>query len=246
MYIHRHELLPNLLYLDINLCSLFIVFDLPLMLSPSDLQLFNIDADGWWIRTVRAFNVDFDLCCFLKWFYRSDCRNHNEFVLALLPNDNTMSVELFPSSASSALTWAPQAASANQWFSLYITLLQTKLTIVVTVRLIVTDVLASRWRARQDASLIFDHWRIFVVVWIVALAVRFGIAGNNDYAPRWRKRYRCRGDCWPKTWHGALVCWCVGGCWDLLPDWADDFLSLPSVPLQLIFEIRLHLKVRID
>lgn len=66
MYIHRHELLPNLLYLDTNFCSLFVVLDLPLMLSPSDLQLFNIDVDGWWIRTVRAFNVDFDLCCFLK------------------------------------------------------------------------------------------------------------------------------------------------------------------------------------
>jgi hypothetical protein len=46
MYIHRHELLPNLLYLDTNFCSLFVVLDLPLMLSPSDLQLFNIDVDG--------------------------------------------------------------------------------------------------------------------------------------------------------------------------------------------------------
>jgi len=51
VYVHRHGLVPTLLYLDMDFGFPFMALNFPLMLSPSDLRLFNVDVDGR-IRTV--------------------------------------------------------------------------------------------------------------------------------------------------------------------------------------------------
>ena len=46
VYVHHHGLLLTLFYLDMDFCSPFMALNFPLMLSPSDLCLFNVDVDG--------------------------------------------------------------------------------------------------------------------------------------------------------------------------------------------------------
>ena len=62
-------LLPGSLYLDMN-ASLFNALIFPLVFFPSEVRLFDVDFDGW-VRAVCFFDLNFNFCLFLQWFYRS-------------------------------------------------------------------------------------------------------------------------------------------------------------------------------
>jgi hypothetical protein len=51
VYLHCRKLLPTLLYLDMDFRFAFMSLNFVLILSPSDLRLFNVDIDSR-IRTV--------------------------------------------------------------------------------------------------------------------------------------------------------------------------------------------------